>query len=737
MSTNSFIDSIYRQFPSQNWQNGISIYRSGGVINFHSYVELANARIKTGIGENFDVRIKLHTSGRFVQWMECTCQANRRRGEKCAHIASFCIYLCCEKKDYLKKLHIDAGNIDQFLTLQMHRPDQKDSTENSAPFDFEEKMNHIQEAKSLLKDNSIENIFSQNSTEIVSIDLDKDEPWVNVVAKIGGDKKLNYRFGVDDTCKLFFNTSYAKKVSKNLQKLINENIYAKRAFVVSKNGKFGLVISKVINFVHKTDLKKSPKKNLKVADIQSNFIGRVGLFDKKYGYISFADNMSPHQISRWNEYPKVATLEGDQAAALIQDGFSRLKDSADVMVEDEIKNTQIFEKIYVPEFSLKKSLDGDLFIDARLGTSDKVNSQFTSENTILEILKARAQGKKYIQTEKGFIKVTKDFDWLKNNIQEDGQIKLSTIEFIRFHEQFAKDSKVKGKIDVIEKIRSGLVSRESLLLPTLEKTNLSLRPYQEDGLKWLWWLYTNSLGGLLADEMGLGKTHQAMALISAVAAQEQNGTFLVVCPTTVIDHWLDKMQKFVPNIQFICYHGTARKVYLRQLVKNKNPIVFVTSYGILLRDIDFLMQVKWSINILDEAHLVKNQSSRTYRAACKLKSKMRLCLTGTPLENDLFELKNLFDYIAPNYLGSDADFKKKYISPLEIDHDPVTDMELHRLIHPFKMRRNKVEVLTDLPEKVEDIKHCHLNFAQKKLYQETLNLKGSKLILDLISSIID
>lgn len=104
MSTYSFVDSIYHQFSSQNWQNGISIYRSGGVLFFQTYVELASARVRTGIGENYDVRVKLHTSGRYVQWMECTCQANRRRGEKCSHIAAFCIFLCHEKTRIFKKI---------------------------------------------------------------------------------------------------------------------------------------------------------------------------------------------------------------------------------------------------------------------------------------------------------------------------------------------------------------------------------------------------------------------------------------------------------------------------------------------------------------------------------------------------------------------------------------------------------------------------------------------------------
>ena len=661
MSTHSFIDSIFRQFTPTHWQNGISIYRSGGVLNFEPYDELVSVRIKTGIGEHFDVRIKLHSSGRFVQWMECTCQANRRRGEKCAHIASFCIYLTNEKKDYLKKLNINSGDIQNYLVPYLNNKSNEieEEKQTQKAFDYKEKLSAIDDAKALLKDNSIENIFSQNSTEIISIDLDKEEPWVNVIAKINDTKKLNYRFGVDDTCKLFYFTNYAKEISKSLQSRIHKNLGAKRIFEITKNGTFGLTVTKMIHILELEKESTKPKKIINVSEIPSSFIGRVGVYDKKYGYISFCDELSPLQVSRWNEYQKIAQLQGDNAAILIENQFSQLKQYADVILKENLKNTKIYEKIFLPELSLQRSFDDQLIIDVKISASDTNNSVFKSKNSILDILKARAEGKKYLQTEKGFIKVTKEFDWLQKNIQEDGQIKLSSIEFIRFHEQFGKESKIVGQSDFINKLRSGLVSRENLTLPNLQNTNLHLRPYQEDGLKWLWWLYSNSLGGLLADEMGLGKTHQAMALIWAASKEISNGLFLVVCPTTVIDHWLDKMQHYVPNMQCVCYHGTMRKTNLKLLINNKNPIVFVTSYGILLRDIENLMQVKWNITILDEAHLVKNQSSRTYRAACRLKSKMRLCLTGTPLENDLFELKNLFDYIVPNYLGTDSEFKKK------------------------------------------------------------------------------
>lgn len=730
MTSNSFIDFVFSQFQASNWQNGISIYRSGGIHNFQAFSELLSCRVKAGIGENYEVRMKVHTQGRFIQWMECTCQANRRRAEKCQHIAAFCIYLDQEKKPLLQRLNFGTGDSDSHLNAVQPSSPVPQKTENKKSiFRADEKWEIIKDAKQILESNNLENIFSSNVTELVSVDLDKEEPWLNATVQIDSSKKINYRFGIDDTCKLLFNDKYIEKSSPQVKKLISHNIFAKRYFNVKSNSKTGFTIEKFIALVKDSKIIKK----LSVSDLNPIFTGKTGLFIKKTGYIPFADKMNPSQISRWHEYPKMGIVSGDTAASLIESDFTRLKETADVVLNESLSKIKVFKKLSIPEFTLSKSLDGSILIDAKFNSNSNNNEKSKVDNSgsLIQILRARAEGKQYLETEKGFVKIDAEFDWLKHKIQEDGQIKLSTLEFIRFHEQFATESKVKGKAAVIEKIRSGLISRETLSLPSLKETNLKLRPYQEDGLKWLWWLYNNQLGGLLADEMGLGKTHQAMGLISSITRNEQNSISLVVCPTSVIDHWLDKMSKYIPNVVSLCFHGPARKNHLQKIDRTKNQhYSFVTSYGILLRDIQLLMQFKWNLVILDEAHLVKNQSTRTYKAACKINSNMRLCLTGTPLENDLMELKNLFDYIAPNYLGTDNDFKKKYINTEE-SVDPISDIELHRLIHPFKMRRNKMDVLTDLPEKVEDIRYCHLNPAQKKLYNEALNLKGKKIIDDL------
>jgi SNF2 family DNA or RNA helicase len=729
MTAHSFIEFVFNQFLAQSWQNGISIFRSGGITHFQAFGELLSCKIRAGIGENHEVRLKIHSHGKFVQWMECTCQANRRRAEKCSHIAAFCIYLDQEQAAYLQRLNLSAGDSEAYLKTTIPiLPISSHEEKKNDIFNSEEKWNIIKTAKKTLEQNNFETIFSSPVTELISIDLDKEEPWLNVCVKIENTKKLNYRFGVDDTCRLLFQIKYIEKSSEKVRNLIRNDFVAKRYFEI-KN-----LASGKVSIQKNVALQKNNKiiKKIALCDIPQVQIGKLGLFVKKIGYIKFQDNMNTLQASRWHEYPNVGIVEGDTAAHLIENNFLRLKETADVLISKSLSKFKIYDKISIPEMSVNKNTDGSILIDAKFvskSADEESNLQF---GTLIKIIRARLEGKQYLETEKGFVKISQDIDWLKHKVQEDGQLKLSQLEFVKFHEQFAKNTHIKGKSSVINKIRMGLISRDKLEMPPLEKdTQLNLRPYQQDGLKWLWWLYTNQLGGLLADEMGLGKTHQAMGLISGITKIEKSSITLVVCPTSVIDHWLDKMTKYIPNITNICYHGALRKGYLGKILKNKtNHYVFVTSYGILIRDIQIIMNYKWNLVILDEAHLVKNQSTRTYKAACKIHSNMRLCLTGTPLENDLMELKNLFDYIAPNYLGSDADFKRKYVTN-DKSNDPITDIELHRFIHPFKMRRNKIDVLKDLPDKIEDIRFCHLNTLQKKLYHEALNLKGQKLIDDL------
>lgn len=220
-------------------------------------------------------------------------------------------------------------------------------------------------------------------------------------------------------------------------------------------------------------------------------------------------------------------------------------------------------------------------------------------------------------------------------------------------------------------------------LPDLKDRITPLRTYQVRGTEWLWFLFENGFGGLLCDDMGLGKTHQVMALMTALQLQsEQTGPFLVVCPTTVISHWQKKISEHAPALKSGVYHGGERN--LDSLLKECNTVL--TSYGILLRDIEKIEQVSFTLAVFDEIQYVKNSATRTYRAAKAVRAQMNLGLTGTPIENTVTELKALLDLTTAGVLGSDADFISRYVDPIEAEQNAARRKELSRLAAPFTLR---------------------------------------------------
>jgi SNF2 family DNA or RNA helicase len=734
MASLSFVDIVFPLFQPVHWQAGVGIFHAGGVQGVQSYGELVSARVKAGIGENYEVRIKLHAQGKAVQWMECTCQIYRRRNEKCPHLAAFVIQIDQEHPQMLTKLGLGAGGSDKRMRPEIKPPDvfsQNAVLSSSAPvsggFDV---------GKS-----TVEGLLSQRLGQIKGLSLSEEDGTLNVALQGESGKKVVYPLRADDAVRILRNDDIRALLPKKITQ--QPPYFAKRFFDLLKHSRAGV---KVVRSVAVFEEGGQEVKTFALEDLPDAFLGREAVFLKKFGFVSFQDEMGPSQIVRWEEYPKVASLEGDTAAGLFHSGFSRLKETAAVRVAEEIAKWEVVSQLEIPDLHLKSAGEGYFFVEpsfkglsssearvldavegASFGASASAHRAHSS--LLMQIIRARQEGKQFLQTKQGWLKLDENLDWLQTRMTSDGRLKLSSLELIKFREQMAKESSISGQGDVVARIRSGLVRQEELPLPELSHTQLKLRGYQEEGVKWLWWLHSNQLGGLLADEMGLGKTHQAMGLIAAVASKSPQKFTLVVCPTSVIDHWTDKLKTFVPQLKTVCYHGTQRRSDL--LKPGKEHQVIVTSYGILLRDIDTLTTLPWSTVILDEAHLVKNQTTRTYRAACRLRSDMRLCLTGTPLENDLMELKNLFDFIAPQYLGSDAEFKRKYMNLGP--RDTLAEVELHRLIHPFKLRRSKKEVLTELPDKVEDIRHCHLNKEQYELYTEALALRGQALVETLTS----
>ncbi len=271
-----------------------------------------------------------------------------------------------------------------------------------------------------------------------------------------------------------------------------------------------------------------------------------------------------------------------------------------------------------------------------------------------------------------------------------------------------------GKGEGGEHLRRLLDLKPPSPLPDLQGLTSPLRGYQRLGASWLWFLHQNRLGGLLCDDMGLGKTHQVMALLTA-AGTSASSPALIVCPTTVISHWERKLAEHAPGLSAAVYHGLGR-----DLETAAAQGVVITSYGILLRDAEALAGIPFALTVFDEIQHLKNPDTQSHRAAAGLGAPVKLGLTGTPIENSLWELKALLDLVVPGYLGSNHDFGRRYVEPIEADPECLRREELTRLIRPFTLRRLKSTVLRELPEKIEDVRTCRLSDDQVRLYREAI-----------------
>jgi hypothetical protein len=288
--------------------------------------------------------------------------------------------------------------------------------------------------------------------------------------------------------------------------------------------------------------------------------------------------------------------------------------------------------------------------------------------------------------------------------------------------------------------------------PSLEGRLSALRPYQDAGYCWLWFLHENGFCGLLADEMGLGKTHQAMALLTASwmtdgdgppapaesrevggvrrpaaappaapRADAQRRPSLIVCPTTVLDHWEDKLRRHAPLLSCLRAHGPDRP---RSFAARTLPPVVLTTYALLAREPELFESVEWQYVVLDEAQKIKNPATKMARAARRLRAQHRLALTGTPLENRPMELWAIFEFLMPGYLGSARAFRERVERPIVHHADAQVMERLRRLAHPFKLRRCKADVLAELPPKIEDTRWCELTPHQAALYRAVVEQAG-------------
>jgi hypothetical protein len=269
--------------------------------------------------------------------------------------------------------------------------------------------------------------------------------------------------------------------------------------------------------------------------------------------------------------------------------------------------------------------------------------------------------------------------------------------------------------------------------PMPEHFRGELRPYQKAGYNWMHFLNQYRFGGCLADDMGLGKTVQTLALLQR--QKEQRGavgdgptTSLLVMPTSLIYNWEMEAKKFTPQLKVFIYTGTNRDKNVEQFAHYD---LVLTSYGIARIDIDILRDYYFNYVILDESQAIKNPNSAIAKTVREFNTRHRLILTGTPLENSTLDLWSQMTFINPGLLGTKTFFKNEFVTPIEKKGDTNKSEKLHAIIKPFILRRQKWQVATELPEKIENVTYCAMTEAQEARYEETKSFYRNE-ILDLI-----
>ena len=239
-----------------------------------------------------------------------------------------------------------------------------------------------------------------------------------------------------------------------------------------------------------------------------------------------------------------------------------------------------------------------------------------------------------------------------------------------------------------------------------------LRGYQEEGVKWINYLYENQLGGCLADDMGLGKTLQTIAMLARIYPKVKKPS-LIVMPRTLLFNWQNELEKFAPQLNFSVYYGTQRDI--KTAMKSQ---LLLTTYALVRNDIKTFCKKKFHYVILDESQNIKNVSSQTTQAVMLLQAEHRLALSGTPIENNLTELYSLFRFLNPAMFGSLEEFNREYTHPIQQQGDKEVMNVLRRKIFPFVLRRVKKDVLTELPDRMEQTLYCEMSDEQLKFYEE-------------------
>lgn len=368
--------------------------------------------------------------------------------------------------------------------------------------------------------------------------------------------------------------------------------------------------------------------------------------------------------------------------------------------------------------NLKSDIDWfDIEIDITFG-NQKVN--------IKELQKSFLKKSNYIVLNDGTLGILPE-EWMKKfaNYFKTGEVKKNGIQMSNY--QFGIIDELYQEMDTKpafleelynKKMRLQNISEiETIAIPKGIKAKL--RDYQHHGLNWLAFLDKNQLGGCLADDMGLGKTLQTIAFLQHLKIKNpKSPPSLIIAPTSLIFNWRNEIEKFCPTLKMLTFVGLNRAE--NKDIFNKFDLI-ISTYGSLLNDIEFLKDFRFNYVILDESQAIKNPNSKRYKAVRLLNSYNKIALTGTPIENNTFDLYAQLNFLNPGLLGNMTHFKNNFSDAIDKEKDIDASQLLGKIITPFMLRRTKEQVATELPEKTESIIFCEMEKEQRAVYETFKN----------------
>jgi non-specific serine/threonine protein kinase len=344
--------------------------------------------------------------------------------------------------------------------------------------------------------------------------------------------------------------------------------------------------------------------------------------------------------------------------------------------------------------------------------------------TVADVKKALANRQQFVQLNDGTLGILPE-EWIKKysllfrvGEGKQNQLRLSKYHMSVIDELYDGRSEEELVLKLEEKYDQLKSFNKIREIPVPEHLAHILRPYQEHGFHWLNYLAEIGWGGILADDMGLGKTVQALSYMHYYRKHHGKLRALVVCPTTLMFNWENEIKKFTPELTYYIHHGGERTRNKEQFAHAE---VMITTYGTLRSDIKLLVDIPLDYVILDESQAIKNPASKVTRAACLLNSKHRICLSGTPLQNNTFDIFAQMNFLNPGMLGSIEFFRQEFAIPIDKFGEPDRKDHLRKLLFPFILRRTKEQVAKDLPDKTETILYCEMDDEQRNIYDAYRN----------------